>query len=57
MNREETRAFIAKRAARELHNGDVVNLGIGVPSLVSAYLPDDVRVTLHAEDGLSLIHI
>ena len=43
MNREETRAFIAKRAARELHNGDVVNLGIGVPSLVSAYLPDDVR--------------
>lgn len=52
MNREETRAFIAKRAARELHNGDVVNLGIGVPSLVSAYLPDDVRVTLHAEDGI-----
>ena len=52
MNREETRAFIARRAARELHNGDVVNLGIGVPSLVSAYLPDDVRVTLHAEDGI-----
>ena len=52
MNREETRAFIAKRAARELHNVDVVNLGIGVPSLVSAYLPDDVRVTLHAEDGI-----
>ena len=52
MNHEETRAFIAKRAALELHDGDVVNLGIGVPSLVSAYLPDDIRVVFHTENGI-----
>lgn len=52
MNREDVRSFIAKRAARELHDGDVVNLGIGVPSLISAYLPDDLRVVFHAEDGI-----
>lgn len=52
MKHDEIRSYIARRAARELHSGDVVNLGIGVPSLISAYLPDDVRVVLHAENGI-----
>ena len=52
MKHDEIRSYIARRAARELHSGDLVNLGIGVPSLISAYLPDDVRVVLHAENGI-----
>lgn len=44
--------IIARRAARELHNGDVVNLGIGLPTLVSNYLSDDVTVTLQSENGI-----
>ena len=39
MNRKERiRHIIAKRAARELRDGDVVNLGIGIPTLVSDYI-------------------
>lgn len=52
MTRQEAREIIARRAAKELHNGDVVNLGIGLPTTVSNYLPDDVRVILHGELGL-----
>ncbi len=42
---------IAKRIALELHEGDVVNLGIGIPTLVSDYIPDNVHVILQAENG------
>lgn len=52
MTREEARKIIAMRAARELHNGDVVNLGIGLPSTVSNYLPEGVQVILHGELGV-----
>jgi acetate CoA/acetoacetate CoA-transferase beta subunit len=46
------RQQIAKRAALEIKNGMIVNLGIGIPSLVPDYLPDDVHVMFHAENGV-----
>lgn len=52
MTKEQIKHFIARRVARELSNGDFVNLGIGLPTLVPAYLPDDIEVILEAEDGI-----
>ena len=52
MDKSEIKAFIAKRTAKELHDGDVVNLGIGLPDLVPNYLPEGVKVTLQAELGI-----
>jgi 3-oxoacid CoA-transferase len=43
---------IAKRAARELRDGMYVNIGIGIPTLVSNFLPKGMRVELHSENGL-----
>ena len=51
MTREEKIEVIARRTAMELHNGDVVNLGIGIPTYASNYLPEGVHVILHAELG------
>jgi len=45
------REVIAKRAAKELHDGDVVNLGIGIPTMIPNYLPEGVEVTLQTENG------
>jgi acetate CoA/acetoacetate CoA-transferase beta subunit len=39
---------IARRCAKELKNGDFVNLGIGLPTMVANYLPEGVDVTLHS---------
>lgn len=44
--------IIAYRAALELNDGDVVNLGIGLPTLVSNYLPKDVHIILQSENGI-----
>ena len=40
------------RAAKEVKNGDNVNLGIGIPTLLPQCLPDGVFVNVHAENGL-----
>jgi len=49
---DDVKATIAARAARELHAGEVVNLGIGIPNLIPAFLGPDTRVFLHTENGL-----
>lgn len=48
----DIRNRIAKRAAKEIKNGMVVNLGIGIPSLIPDHLPDDIHVMFHAENGI-----
>ena len=48
----DVKEIIARRAARELHDGDIVNLGIGLPTLVTDYLDSDIEVILQSENGI-----
>ncbi|WP_316859475.1 3-oxoacid CoA-transferase subunit B [uncultured Cohaesibacter sp.] len=48
MNKKE---IIARRVAKELKSGDVVNLGIGLPTMVANHLPEGIEITLQSENG------
>lgn len=48
----DSRVRIARRVAKFLQNGDLVNLGIGLPTLVANYLPEGLEVEFQSENGL-----
>ncbi|SKC42630.1 CoA transferase subunit B [Maledivibacter halophilus] len=48
MNSKE---LIARRIAKELKDGDIVNLGIGLPTMVANYVPENIKVTFQSENG------
>lgn len=51
MDKQQMQEFIARRVAKELHDGDVVNLGIGLPTLVANFVPEGVSVDFQSENG------
>ncbi|KYH34211.1 butyrate--acetoacetate CoA-transferase subunit B [Clostridium tepidiprofundi DSM 19306] len=51
MDKFQIKELIAKRVAKELHDGDVVNLGIGLPTMVANYVPKDIDITFQSENG------
>ena len=52
MKEMNAKDVIARRVAQELKDGFIVNLGIGLPTLVSNFIPKGVNITLHGENGL-----
>ncbi|WP_345490852.1 3-oxoacid CoA-transferase subunit B [Orbus sasakiae] len=53
MDKEQVQNYIAKRVALELHDGDIVNLGIGLPTRVANFLPEGIQITLQSENGFT----
>lgn len=51
MDKNLEKDYIAKRVARELQDGNVVNLGIGLPTLVSNFIPEGIEIILQSENG------
>ena len=51
-DKDEIHEIIAKRVAQELHDGDIVTLGIGLPTKALKYLPQNVRVIIQSENGV-----
>lgn len=51
MDRNQIKQFIARRVAKELKDGDVVNLGIGLPTAVANYVPEGINVFFQSENG------
>ena len=52
LSKEEIREIIAKRVAKELHEGDYVTLGIGLPTEVANYISPDIHVMIQSENGV-----
>lgn len=52
LDKNQVREYIAKRVAQELKDGYVVNLGIGLPTLVANYIPEGMSVTFQSENGI-----
>lgn len=52
MDRKKVREQIARRAAQEIHEGDYVNLGIGMPTMVANHISENKKVVLQSENGL-----
>ena len=52
LSKEKIRSIIANRVAEELKDGDVVNLGIGLPTEVVNYIPENINIILQSENGI-----
>lgn len=52
LTKEEVRAIIANRVAKEFNDGDVITLGIGLPTEVANYIPESVHVIFQSENGM-----
>lgn len=48
----DAKELIARRVTKELHDNMIVNLGIGIPTLVANYIPDNMHVLMHSENGI-----
>lgn len=51
MDKQQTQEYIARRVAKELEDGTVVNLGIGLPTLVANFVPEGISVDFQSENG------